>query len=107
MSGGFGDFLRAVRRPQLVRACKACGYAWTLPRYYAKTRPKGMTGSIHGSADGYSRLTSIAGVDAMVDRNASLASQVAIYRSCAKCGSQDYTQKRIWHESKADLEGGD
>jgi hypothetical protein len=64
-----------------------------------------MTGSIHDSGDGYTRLTSIAGADAMVDRNAALASQVAIYRSCATCGSQDYTQKRVWRESKADFEG--
>jgi hypothetical protein len=66
-----------------------------------------MSGTIGGSTDGYGQLTSIAGVDAMVDRNASMASQVAVYKSCAKCGSQDYTQKRIWHESKADYAGGD
>jgi hypothetical protein len=66
-----------------------------------------MTSSIGGSEDGYSHPTSLAGVDAMVDRNASMASQVAVYRTCATCGSQDYTQKRIWHESKADFEGAD
>jgi predicted nucleic-acid-binding Zn-ribbon protein len=107
MGGGFGDFVRAVGRPMLVRTCKVCGYTWTLPRYFAKTRPKGMTGSIGGSTDGYSHPTSVAGVDAMVDRNASMAGQVAVYRTCAKCGSQDYTQKRIWRETTADFEGPD
>jgi hypothetical protein len=107
MSGAFREFVRAVRRPELIRTCKACGYSWKVPRYFAKTRPKGMSGSIHGSADGYNRFTSVAGVDAMVDRNASMASQVAVYKTCAKCASQDYTQKRIWHETMADFEGED
>jgi hypothetical protein len=66
-----------------------------------------MSGTIGGSTDGYDHLTSIAGVDAMVDRNASMADQVAIYKSRAKCGSQDSMQERIWHQSKADYEGGD
>jgi hypothetical protein len=66
-----------------------------------------MSGTGGGSTDGYSNPTSITGVDATVNQNASVADEVAVYKSCAKCGSQEYTQKRIWHESKADYDGAD
>jgi hypothetical protein len=33
---------------------------------------------------------------------------VARYRTCAKCSAHNnYSQQRIWHESKTDYEGSD
>jgi hypothetical protein len=40
-----------------------------------------------------------------VNANASMASQVAAFKSCANCGSQQYSEKRVWPESKAGSDG--
>ena len=44
-------------------------------------------------------------VSATVNQNATMADEVATFGSCAKCGSQRYTQKRIWREAKAEFDG--
>jgi predicted nucleic-acid-binding Zn-ribbon protein len=100
-NGGFRSLLRGVTHPELVRTCKSCGYQWKVPRYYARMRPSGQGGGSRYNSGGLDSNR------ATVDANAAMADEVATFRSCAKCGSQDYSQKRIWHESKADYDGSD
>ena len=61
-----------------------------------------------GSNDGYGRAFSSDRLTNTVNRNAALAQDVARYRTCAKCSAHNnYSQQRIWRESKADYEGED
>lgn len=97
-NGGFRSLIRGFTRPELLRTCKSCGYQWKVPRYYSKMRP--------GSQGGTSRYGGgLNANSAVVDANAGMANQVATFKTCAKCGRQDYVQKRVWHESKADFDG--
>ena len=61
-----------------------------------------------GSNDGYGRAFSTNRATNTVASNAALAEVVARYRTCAKCSTHNnFSQQRIWHESKADYEGSD
>jgi hypothetical protein len=101
--------MRALLRPEYLRTCRACGYTWKVPRWYAKIHPSGMPRSMTpDSSNGYGRAFSTGRASNVVSNNAALAEDVARYRTCAKCGAhKNYSQRRIWHESKADDESSD
>jgi predicted nucleic-acid-binding Zn-ribbon protein len=101
--------MRALLRPEYLRTCRACGYTWKVPKWYAKIHPGGMPRSTWaGSNDGYGKAFSTDRITNTVDSNAALAQDVARFRTCAKCGAHNnYAQQRIWHESKTDYEGSD
>jgi predicted nucleic-acid-binding Zn-ribbon protein len=80
--GGTHAFFHAVFHPEYRRTCKGCGYSWKVPRYFARVRPRTGLG--------------------VINRNAAMAENVAVFKSCAKCGSTRYTQERIWSEPSAD-----
>jgi hypothetical protein len=101
--------MRALLRPEYLRTCRACGYTWKVPKWYARIHPGGMPRTLDGgSNDGYGRAFSSDRLTNTVNRNAALAQDVARYRTCAKCSAHNnYSQQRIWHESKTDYEGSD
>ena len=101
--------MRGLLRPEYLRTCRACGYSWKVPKWYAKVHPTGMPRSLGvGGNDGYGRAFSTGRVTDVVEGNGALAEDVARFRTCAKCSAHnDFTQRRIWHESKADYEGDD
>lgn len=72
-------------------------------------RPRGLPYRMGPETnDGYGRAFSTDLVNDAVANNASQAEDVARLRTCAKCGTHnDFSQQRIWHESKADFEGSD
>ncbi len=99
---GMGALFRAVDRPEYLRTCTKCGYTWKVNGYYSKPRSRPSAG-LGASVSAMAPLTYVP--DPRIEET---AEEVAQLRTCAKCSSHDeYTQKRIWHESKADFEGLD
>jgi hypothetical protein len=102
--------VRALLHPEYLRTCRKCGYSWKVPKWYAKVHPRGTPYRMGpgGSNDGYGRAFSTDRLTNVIAGNAALAEDVARFRTCAKCNSiKDYSQQRIWHESKADVDGPD
>jgi predicted nucleic-acid-binding Zn-ribbon protein len=109
-SDGLRGFIRALSRPEILRTCKKCAYSWKTPRYYTKRHATGLArpdlGA--GSRDGYmdnpfnpTHLSNMRGP------NEELMKDEAVFDICPKCESKEFSQKRIWRESKADYEGTD
>jgi predicted nucleic-acid-binding Zn-ribbon protein len=91
-----------VDKPEYLRTCKKCGYTWKVNGWYSKPRSQPSAG-LGGSMSGMAPLTYVP--DTRIEKTAEVVAQL---RTCDKCGSHDdYTQKRIWHETKADFEGSD
>ena len=98
-------FLKNLLRPEVLRTCLKCGSTWTVPRYYTKRHstessiaPISGTGGLGGP-----KLiipTGSAG-DTMKPVNDSTGSaQIrASYGVCPECGSNSWTQKRLWSSS--------
>jgi predicted nucleic-acid-binding Zn-ribbon protein len=86
--GALRGFARAIVHPELLRTCQKCGYSWRMPRYFARVRATTMGSRV-------------------ITRNAAMAADVAVFTTCARCGSTRYSQKRIWKESDADVDGAD
>lgn len=101
--GGIGPLFRALSHPTLLRTCRSCGTQWKVPRYYARPRAKrlGSVRGIGGTGDGLDPL----GRDkTMMSENESDLDGVAQYSYCPNCRSKDFSQKRIWHMSRADID---
>ena len=78
--------IRALLRPEYLRTCRACGYTWKVPKWYAKIHPSGMPRYMSpNSSNGYGRAFSTGRASNVVANNAALAEDVARYRTCAKC----------------------
>lgn len=92
-------------RAQELRTCNQCGHAWKVWRYDTKRHLRGAptdTGSFlgsHGSA--LARYQRISDGGQTEDRD---GLNMTADR-CTKCGSETFTQRRIWHVSKADYQG--
>jgi hypothetical protein len=75
---------------QWERTCAECGYTWRVPRSIAR-------GAIRGSMGGNARAAKMspryggdyrAGVEARADL-------MEGFRTCAKCGADDFTQRPV------------
>jgi hypothetical protein len=98
--GGLTGFVRALARPTVIRTCTTCGYTWKLARYLSKAHFKGLpmnpgTGNLGAGGMG-PQIAQVRG------SNESMLSEVAQLRVCANCQSESYSQKRVWHMSKAE-----
>ena len=80
------------------RTCAKCGYAWRVPRQFARRRVQSLTGfnvrpQLRGGMDpqgvDYSRL------DAEVQANEELSKEAEAFKSCPKCSSQQFTQRAV------------
>ena len=99
-------FLKGLVRPQVLRTCLTCRSTWTVARYYTKRHstegsiaPISNTGGLGGP-----KLiipTGSAG-DTMkpVLKDSTDSAQIrASYGVCPECGSNAWTQRRLWRSS--------
>ncbi len=110
--GGLTGFFRALARPQVLRTCKKCGYSWTVPRYYTKRHFRGLSlppGATQVSPRGTGLMTPVTGqeVDETRKESEEVTRTHSAYATCARCGSDTYSQRRLWHESKSQFDGDD
>ncbi len=109
----FGDFLRALRRPQILRTCTECSYSWRVARYYTKHHVLSGPSTSSGGPRGYEQSSPMplmaTGTDQQRIRNQSeeWVEHKAKLGTCPRCGSTRLTQQRLWSESKADFDGDD
>ena len=96
-NGGIRGFIRALSRPTFVRTCSNCGYRWEVSKYYSKPHPKGfpVLGGGPSTASSFNEVAT---------SNESMADAVAQLSTCAECQSKRFTQKRMWHMSKAEYD---
>ena len=99
--GGPMAFVRALARPTVVRTCTACGYTWTLARYLSKAHFKGLP--MNPGTGGFNAGGMGPQIAEARRSNASMLTRVAQLRTCARCQSEAYAQKRVWHMSKAEF----
>jgi hypothetical protein len=97
----------------MQRTCSKCGYTWKLSRYYAKHhRTAGLAPSSGGPA-GFERMRPApivgerADYDMRAQQNEQWVNAKAQNAVCAKCGSEQFRQHRVWSETSADYEGAD
>ena len=73
------------------RTCAECGYTWRVPRSIARGGMSGMTGrgSLRGAWSNPRILSDFnSGIEAR-------AEQKEGFRTCAKCGADDFTQRPV------------
>jgi hypothetical protein len=99
-------FLKGWIRPEMLRTCQRCGSTWIVPRSYTKRHSTGSsmaplsgTGGIGGQE--MMILTGVAEETTnRVLKDATGSAQIrASYGRCPECGSNVWTQKRLWHGS--------
>jgi hypothetical protein len=99
-------FLKGLIRPEVRRTCQRCGSTWVVPRTYTKRHSTGAgmaplsgTGGIGGQE--MMILTGVADETThRVLRDATASAQIrASYSMCPECGSNIWTQKRLWSGS--------
>lgn len=83
------------------RTCAECGYAWRVPRAFARRRVQSISAF---DVAGASRLpgrggpgggsVSRAELQAEVQSSMEIGERWQAFRACPKCGSENYRQKR-------------
>jgi hypothetical protein len=84
---GLGLFAR-----EWERTCSGCGYTWRVPRSIARRGIRGMSAvTVRGSTAGPLRDTrNVGALSASIGARAELMEG---FRICAKCGTDDFTQR--------------
>ncbi len=70
-----------------------------VPRYYARPHAKTLWRGGVGNGD---LRDPLGGVNIVLSENDAMLDQVAQFAACPNCKSKDFSQKRIWHLSKAE-----
>jgi hypothetical protein len=94
-AGGLRGFVRARVRPKVLRTCRECAFAWKVPRYY--TRPQTLVAL---RAKSRSPLAGKRGRESAARRSQELADVSAAYDHCPRCGKQEFSQRRLWVQTK-------
>jgi len=90
-----GDVLRALSRPKVLRTCRACGFAWKVPRYYALSQTERAL-----YAKSRSHLAGRRGREVAARRLGEFAKVRSAYAHCPRCEEEAYSQCRLWVQSK-------
>jgi hypothetical protein len=93
--GGIAGFLRALRRPKVLRTCRACHVTWKVPRYFASAQRQGAL-----EARSRSPLAGRRGRAVATRRAREMADVRAAYGHCPHCGEGAFSQRRLWVQSK-------
>ncbi len=85
--------IRFVAR-EWERTGSECGYTWRVPRSIARRGIRGMAAvSVEGATRGtWASNSSLSGMRSGIASRAELMEQ---YRTCAKCGVDDFTQRPV------------
>src|ERR1700733_15313928 len=83
----FGFFAR-----EWERTCSECGYTWRVPRSIARRGIRGMSAiTVRGATAGpVSGAPDVGALSADIEARADLMEG---FRTCAKCGADDFTQR--------------
>jgi hypothetical protein len=93
---GLGLFAR-----EWERTCSECGYTWRVPRSIARRGIRGMSAmTVRGATAGRGAL----GVDALSADIEARADLMEGFRTCAKCGADDFTQRPCRRSATATTE---
>lgn len=81
------------------RACSDCGYAWRVPKAFAR-HGISISGIGTGRVTGYRRravawTNADAAIQSMEQVSMARHEQEDAFRRCPKCGSDHYTQRRV------------
>ena len=88
-------FLRALRRPKVLRTCRECAFSWKVPRYFASSQTQGAL-----EATARSPLAGRRGREVAARRAREVAEMQSAYGHCPHCGQQTFSQRRLWAQSK-------
>jgi len=94
-SGRVWGILRALIRPKALRTCRKCEFTWKVPRYYARPQIQ-----VALAARSRSPLASRRTRELAARRNEEMAEVSAAYGHCPRCGSEEFSQCRLWVQSK-------
>jgi hypothetical protein len=94
-SGGAPGILRALIRPKVLRTCRECGFAWKVPRYYAKPQVR-----VALAAKSRSPLAGRRARELAARRSEEIAEVSAEYGHCPRCAKEEFSQRRLWVQSK-------
>jgi hypothetical protein len=100
-NGRVAGFVRALIRPQVLRTCTKCGHSWHLSRYLTKRHFQGVRG------DGLEMPATRQEIAESRTSNELVGQARSAFRTCPHCGSDVFTQRRMWHESKSVFDGDD
>jgi predicted nucleic-acid-binding Zn-ribbon protein len=94
-SGGVRGILRALYRPKALRTCRKCEFTWKVPRYYARPQIQ-----VALTAKSRSPLASKRARELAARRNEEIAEVITAYGHCPRCGNEEFSQRRLWVQSK-------
>jgi ribosomal protein L37AE/L43A len=92
---GLSGIVRALARPKVLRTCQGCGFTWKVPRYYARTQVRAAL-----RAQSRSPLAGKRAREAAAQRHREVTEVSAAYDHCPHCGKEDFSQRRLWAQSK-------
>jgi hypothetical protein len=94
-AGAVPEVWRALIRPKVLRTCRECAFEWKVPRYYAKPE-------IRASLEAKSRspLASKRAREVAARRSREFADVGTAYGRCPRCGKGEFSQRRLWAQSK-------
>jgi DNA-directed RNA polymerase subunit M/transcription elongation factor TFIIS len=94
-SGGMAGVLRALVRPKMERTCRDCGFRWKVPRYHAVSHVESAAKSRRQSPRTNKKTREVALLQARKTPDLSAA-----YRRCPHCGTNTFSQRRLWTQSR-------
>jgi hypothetical protein len=93
--GRFPSVVRALIRPKVLRTCRECAFEWKVPRYYAKPQIRASL-----TAKSRSPLASRRAREVAARRSQDMADVGTAYGRCPRCGKENFSQRRLWAQSR-------
>ena len=94
-AGAVPSVLRALIRPKVLRTCRECAFEWKVPRYYARPQVR-----VALTAKSRSPLTGRRARELAARRSREIADVGTAYGRCPRCGKEEFSQRRLWAQSK-------
>jgi predicted nucleic acid-binding Zn-ribbon protein len=112
-SGGIASFYRALMRAQVLRTCSQCGHSWKVWRYDTKRHfvrpsdqlPMGPSGQSETPKDWVAYRQRVSEARQLGKDDEDRVGNWSILSQCPKCGSEKFSEHRMWRVSKADYRG--
>jgi predicted nucleic acid-binding Zn-ribbon protein len=110
--GGIAGFYRALIRAQVLRTCSQCGCSWKVWRYDTKRHFAEPSDHLPMGFAQAEAITNKVVYQQRVDEARRLSNENqdqvgvrSLLGQCPKCGSDRFSEHRMWRVSKADYRG--